>query len=101
MDKEPIKLSHPAKISAGFVQHHLSRSGYSGPPFINEGQYQGMTLNRFPENHLSNYSFSAFEHQSKLKLNLHVHVPLKSIQQSYEDIHALGILCISEDVLTV
>ena len=38
-----------------------------------------------------------FMHQSKLKLNLDVQVPLKAIHQTYEYIHAWGILRISGD----
>ena len=37
----------------------------------------------------------------KLKLNIHVHVPLKFIHLTYEYIHTWGILCISEEFLTV
>ena len=67
-------------MAAVLVLHHLA--GRSGPPFFYQGQGHGMTLNI--KHHLSNYHFSALELQSKLKLNLHVHAPLKFIHQTYE-----------------
>ena len=58
-------------------------SGKTGPPISYQGQGDGTTLNRFPDTPF-NYHFSDLAYQSKLKLNLHVHVPLKPIHQTYE-----------------
>ena len=51
--------------------------------------------------HLFLIKVKVLEYQRKLKINIYVHVPLKFIHLTYEYIHTWGILCISEEFLTV
>ena len=98
MDKEIISIISASKDGSHFCTAPHVREQWvsrSGPPFSDQSQDHDMTS--FLKHHLSNYHFSALEHQSKLKLNLPVRVPLKSILQTYEYIQARGDSLISGD----